>query len=99
MNLDSATIAVLLAAVALAGVLIGILPVWRRVMGEGRRLPFWRFRRGTEAPIQGGAALLAEIRCGLCGEQDACMARLKAGVSQAPADCPNATLVPSATRE
>ena len=44
MSFDFGTIAVLMLAAALAGLLIGILPVWRRLMGAGhRRLPVWLF--------------------------------------------------------
>jgi hypothetical protein len=98
MSLDPATIGVLVAAVVLAGVLIGILPVWRRAVGAGRRLPFWRFRRDAVAPVEGRAAFLAEVRCALCGEQAACLERLRTGIAQPPADCPNAALISSAAR-
>ena len=93
MSVDSGTIAVLVVAAALAGVLVGILPAWRRVMGGGhRRLPVWLFRHGTCAPLEYRAARLAAIRCELCGERDACMERLKAWAAQPPAHCPNAAL-------
>ena len=92
MNFDAGTVAVLVVAAALAGVLVGILPVWRRSIGGGHRLPVWLFRRGTDTPLEPRAALLAEMRCDLCGEQDACLERLKAGAAQPPAHCPNAAL-------
>lgn len=97
MSFDAGTVAVLVVAAALAGALIAVLPDLRRLMRGGhRRLPVWLFRRGTDAPLEPRAALLAEMRCEMCGEQDACWERLKAGTAQPPAHCPNAALFASA---
>jgi hypothetical protein len=89
-----ATLAVAWLAIAavLAGLLVGILPGWRRLMGDGHRLPVWLFRRRTDVPLEARAVLLAEMRCELCGERDACLRRLKGWAAQPPEHCPNAAL-------
>jgi hypothetical protein len=95
-SFDFGTVVVLMLAAALAGLLIGVLPVWRRMMSGGQRPPLWLFPRGRHDSLEGRAALLARMRCEVCGERAACLERLKAGIAQPPANCPNAALFESA---
>ena len=81
MSLDLGTVAVLVVVSALAGLLIGILPAWRRIASSGHRLPIRLFLRGKGESLVGPSALLAEIRCEVCGERAACLERLKAGIA------------------
>ncbi len=97
MNLDFGTVAVLVLAAALAGLLVGILPAWRGIVGSGYRLPIRLFLRGKGESLVGQSALLAEMRCQVCGERAACLERLKAGIAQPPGNCPNAALFASDT--
>lgn len=99
MSLDFGTVAFLMLAAVLAGLLIGVLPAWRQMMGGGRRLPVWLFLRRQDASLDGRAALDAEIRCAVCGERAGCLERLKAGSAQPPENCPNAALFESGRRD
>src|SRR6185295_5735410 len=95
MNFDAGTVAILVLGAALAGLLAGVLPFWRRIMGGDHRLPVWQFLRLRHDSLEGRTALLAELRCGLCDERAACLERLKSGAVLAPEHCPNAALLAS----
>ena len=95
MSFDFGTVAFLILAAALAGLLIGALPVWRQMMSDGRRLPVWLFLRHQAASLDSRAALDAEIRCVVCGERAGCLERLRAGAATPPESCPNAALFES----
>ena len=92
MSFDAGTVVILALAAALAGLLLGLLPGWRRVVGAGHQLPVWSFLRRQAASLGSRAALQAELRCALCGEQAECAKQLKAGAMQPPENCPNAAL-------
>lgn len=92
MSFEPGTVVVLALAVALAGLLVGLLPGWRSVVSAGHRLPVWTFLRRQTASLENHPALHAELRCALCGEQAECAERLKAGAVQPPESCPNAAL-------
>jgi hypothetical protein len=94
-SFDLGMVAFLIPAAVLAGLLIGVLPVWRQMMSGGRRLPVWLFLRRQRASLDSRAALDAEIRCAVCGERAACQEHLKAGSAQPPESCPNAALFES----
>jgi len=93
MSFDFGTVVVLMVAAALAGLLVGVLPVWRRLMSGDHRLPVWQFLRRGDVSPEGRTALLAELRCELCDERAACLERLKTGAVLAPENCPNAALL------
>ena len=99
MSLDFDTVVFLILAAALAGLLIGALPVWRQMMADGHRLPVWLFLRRQNASLDSRAALDAEIRCAVCEERAGCLERLKAGSAQPPDNCPNAALFESVRRD
>jgi hypothetical protein len=79
MTFDASTVIVLMLAAALAGVLLGVLPEWRRLMGGG--LPIHRHLR------TGRPSLEAELRCALCAGRERCATR-----SAPLPDCPNQAL-------
>ena len=95
MSFDAGTVAILMLGAALAGLLVGVLPFWRRIMSGGHRLPVWQFLRRGDVSLEGRTALLAELRCELCDERAACLERLKTGAVLAPEHCPNAALLAS----
>lgn len=99
MSFDFGTVAFLMLAAALAGLLVGALPIWRQMMSGGHGLPVWLFLRRQNASLDSRAALDAEIRCAVCGERAGCLERLKAGSAQPPENCPNAALFDSARRD
>jgi hypothetical protein len=81
MTFDAPTVTVLMLAAALGGVLLGVLPEWRRLMGG--TLPVRKhWRSETEGP-----PFEAELRCALCSGREKCAARAK----PLP-DCPNTAL-------
>ena len=81
MTFDTSAVIVLMLAAALAGVLLGVLPEWRRLMSGA--LPIRRFwRKGAEAP-----PFEAELRCALCAGREKCATR----ATPLP-DCPNTAL-------
>ena len=88
---DPGTFVVLVLAAALAGLLIGILPDWRRMIG--RRLPVHAFLRRQGEPLDGRAAQQAELRCAMCGAKAQCEQRLAAGERSPIAGCPNPELL------
>lgn len=90
---DLGTFMVLMLAAALAALLIGILPTWRRMMSGGHRLPVQAFLRRQGARVDGRAALHAEMRCALCGARAECKRRLAAGANAPIAGCPNSELI------
>ena len=81
MTFDAPTVIVLMLAAALAGVVLGVLPEWRRLMGGA--LPIRKhWRSETEAlPFE------AELRCALCSGRERCATR----ATPLP-DCPNQAL-------
>ena len=91
-SVDASTVAVLLLACALAGLLIGILPVWRRAMSGAQRLPVWAFLRRRGAGVEGRAAVQAQMRCALCGTKAQCERQLAAGANSPVPGCPNLEL-------
>jgi len=93
MNFDTGTVVILVLGAALAGLLVGVLPFWRRIIGGGHLLPVRQFLRRADVSLEGRTALLAELRCELCDERAACMERLKTGAVLAPEHCPNAALL------
>ena len=98
MTLDLGTIAYLILAAALAGLLISALPVWRQMMSDGRQLPVWLFLRRQNFSLDSRAALDAEIRCMVCAERAGCLKLLQEGSAQPPENCPNSALLASARR-
>ena len=69
MTFDAPTVTVLMLAAALGGVLLGVLPEWRRLMGG--TLPVRKhWRSETEGP-----PFEAELRCALCSGREKCAAR------------------------
>lgn len=81
MTFDTSTVIVLMLGAALAGVLLGVLPEWRRLMGGA--LPIHKhWGHDTEAP-----PFEAELRCALCSGREKCATR----ATPLP-DCPNAAL-------
>jgi hypothetical protein len=88
---DPGSFMVLVLAAALAGLLIGVLPDWRRMVGH--RLPIDAFLRRQGARVDGRAALHAEIRCAMCGAKAQCEQRLGAGARSPIAGCPNSELL------
>jgi len=88
-SVDAGTVAVLMLASVLAGLLIGILPAWRGMKSGGQRLPVWAFLRHKGAVVEGRAAVLAEMRCVLCGTKVQCQRLLAAGADSPVPECPN----------
>ena len=89
--MDSSAFIALLLAAALGGVLIGILPAWRRLMGGGPDLPVWGFLRRRGIGLETVPTLQAELRCEVCDSKAQCK-RLLAEGGDVPAHCPNAEL-------
>lgn len=92
---------VLLLAAALMGLLIALLPAWRRIMAHGNELPVWKFsgsmgatRDAATRCIGHRAVLEAEMRCGACAAQKQCEQRLTRPGATPVAYCPNAELFP-----
>jgi hypothetical protein len=80
-------------------VLSGAITDWERFSSRQSDLPLWRFlaRRGVgpaglAAKIGASAVEAAEMRCTLCGLQERCAQRLRAGARSPLPDCPNASL-------
>jgi hypothetical protein len=92
-SLDAGTVTVLMLASALAGLLVGILPAWRRLMSGGQRLPVWAFLRRRGFGVDGRAAVRAETRCALCGAKAQCEQLLAAGADSPVPECPNLKLL------
>lgn len=99
---DISNAIVLLLAAALAGLLVALLPAWRRIMAHGRELPLWKFTRSMGATrdalarrIGERAVSEAEMRCGACAADEECAQRLMKPAATPPAHCPNAALFPS----
>ena len=82
---------VLVFAAALAGLLIGILPDWRRMIGH--RLPIQGFLRRQGARLDGRAVVHAEMGCAMCDAKAQCEQRLAAGADSPVAGCPNSELL------
>ena len=93
-SIDAGTVTVLMLASALAGLLVGILPAWRRLMSDGQRLPVWAFlRRRGSAGVEARAVAQAEVRCTLCGAKAQCEQLLAAGADSPVPECPNLELL------
>ena len=91
-SIDASALIALLLAAALGGVLIGILPAWRRLMEGGPDLPLWGFLRRRGIALETFPVLQAELRCELCGSKPQCKRLLAEGGDAPPAHCPNAEL-------
>lgn len=81
MTFDAPTVVVLMLAAGLAGLLLGVLPEWRRLMGG--TLPI-RKHWGSQT---GAPPFEAELRCALCSGRERCATR----ATPLP-DCPNQAL-------
>jgi hypothetical protein len=97
--LDYSTLFVLIIACVLSGLMLGLLPTWRRMMTEGGELPIWHFlprngirRAEAEKRLGPRGILHAELRCTLCGVKSQCLQRLAEGEDTPVAQCPNAEL-------
>lgn len=90
-SLSPGALMVLVSAAAIAGLLIGILPDWRRMIGH--RLPVQGFLRRQGARVDGRAVLHAEMGCAMCDAQSKCERRLAAGADSPVAGCPNSALL------
>lgn len=93
MIFDFGTVAVLILAAALAGLLLGLLPSWRRMMNGDHTLPMWVFLRRRHAGVDGRAALQAEMRCALCGQKAECERQLATGADSPIPGCLNSKLL------
>jgi hypothetical protein len=92
-TLETGTLVLLLLAAALAGALLSVLPVWRRVSDDSRHLPVWRFARRSGRSLEGAAALQAELRCALCDKKEQCRLLLATGSETPLSGCPNLELL------
>jgi hypothetical protein len=90
-HLDGNALFVLLLAAALAGVLGGVVPAWRRVWSD-RDLPVRSFARRRGVALERTDRLGAELRCGMCQSKALCGRLLAMGAKSPPAGCPNARL-------
>ncbi len=102
-SLDASALFALIFAAVLAGLLLGVLPPWRRLMSGGAELPIWKFllnqgirRADAEEEIGQRALRQAELRCFVCNARRECVRRLAAGAATPARDCPNAGLFPRA---
>lgn len=91
-SLETGTFILILLASALLGALIAVLPAWRSLMAIRAELPVWAFLRRGGAVLEGGDALQAELRCGMCGARAQCARLLAAGEQQPVAGCLNSEL-------
>ncbi len=92
---EPGTLMALLAAAAIAGLLVGILPDWRKLVGH--RLPIHAFLRRQGAQVDDRDALVrAEMRCAVCEASAQCERRLAAGADSPLAGCPNSELLRTA---
>lgn len=92
-SLETGTFILILLSSALLGALIAVLPAWRSLMAASPELPVWGFLRRRGVTLERGAALHAEIRCGMCGSRVQCARLLAAGEHQPVAGCYNSELV------
>jgi len=90
--LETGTFILILLASALVGALIAVLPAWRSLMAARPELPVWGFLRRRGVTLERGAALHAEMRCGICGSRAQCMRLLAAGDHQPVPGCLNSEL-------
>ena len=90
--LETGTFVLILLASAMVGALIAVLPAWRSLMAARPELPVWGFLRRRGATLERGAALHAELRCGVCGARAQCAQLLASGESQPVPGCFNAEL-------
>jgi hypothetical protein len=91
-HLGGDTLFVLLLAAALAGVLAGVVPAWRRVW-SARDLPVRSFACRRGVALERVERLGAELHCGMCQSKGLCGRLLATGAKSPPAGCPNARLL------